>query len=285
MAKTTVWLGTVDTDWAVSGNWSNGLPVAGDLDTVIIDSRAVKDLLANVDRTGDGGGAGLHLALLHVAKNTTIAVGTPAVPLKLTAIKVLNDSPKDFNWISKTGTGGNNTTDLIQRGIGTFAYQDTTGTGASFISNTYIVGGSGTMQINNTATALDVYVVDYGFVPVVSFTGAGASKTVHVYGGIIDWGISGASNNLHFASGEFTLSANSLNTVNQYGGLFILNSIAGGAGAIADHRLFGGVLDATRTFGVKKINGLKINSRNGILISDPNLLTITKLSYMGDDRN
>lgn len=99
------WNGSVSTSWATAANWTPaGPPAAGD--SVFIPETATRNLLTNLDRTGDTLGAGLHLATFRIQKDSTVAVGASGAELKITCDKLIHLGKETLYYNSDTGTGG-----------------------------------------------------------------------------------------------------------------------------------------------------------------------------------
>jgi len=109
----------VDENWSTVLNWTGAaIPVGGD--DVKVLGTTTRSLTTNLDRTGDGGGSGLHLNSLYVARDYVGNIGALGAELKCT---VQNSTFADASithrglgelWFnSETGTGGHVTGQII----------------------------------------------------------------------------------------------------------------------------------------------------------------------------
>lgn len=109
----------VDGDWSNVNNWTAAaIPV--DADDVKILGTTSQSLTMNLDRTGDGGGSGLHLNSLYVARDYVGNIGALGAELKCTVqnstfadASITHRGPGELWFNSETGTGGHVTGQII----------------------------------------------------------------------------------------------------------------------------------------------------------------------------
>lgn len=98
-------------NWSTAGNWSDGsIPATGD--TVYI-KNTVAYALTNVDRTGDGAGAGLNLVQLVFEPGYNYAIGDVSNPMKLTADAIYHFGGGPLYFTSATGSGAQITDKIL----------------------------------------------------------------------------------------------------------------------------------------------------------------------------
>lgn len=255
-AKTTIWTGAVDDDWdeATVGNWSNGKPAyiaaPGPYDTVYVSPTATNAMGTNLDRTGDGAGAGLHLALFETHTSVTDDIGSSGSELKLTASKIVHRGRGTFYFVGKSGTDGSDISRFIIDSQGGAVLGNAAGTLMGQIE--FLAG-----DIDFTITA-DVGSISLGYgnlwaVPLdLTIDGAGNTSILQMAAGKMTYNATGSVSDMVMSGGEVTcnMTGNYLYDLWMTGGTFYLD----GAGSQID-RLFlmGGMVDTTRTTGSKAI--------------------------------
>lgn len=287
MAATTHrWTGSVDGDWENAGNWTNGVPGSGGagLDTAIIPAGISQALTTNLDRQGDDGGQGLHLALLHVEEGAP-AIGASGSELKLTAdkIKVFSGLDGSFYFENATGAAGNETARMIIDSLSNDIV--ITGDGAADFQQMEIVRGGVTLAVQdgNSGYAINRLYIAYATNPLfdvnVNITTVTDEITfLHIGGGTV---VTNASENnvVVMSAGDLTFgeSADWKAATNQFfqtGGLTAYNIPTGGTDLL-QAIIQGGTFDTTQTSGEKSITLINV-FLGGNLIDDDDLVTWAK---------
>ena len=257
-AKTTVWTGAVDGDWdeATVGNWSNGVPAyiasPGPYDTVYISPTATNPMTTNLDRSGDGAGAGLHLALFDVHESYAGDIGASGSELKLTASKIIHRGQGTMYLIGKSGTDEAN---VVRTIIDSQAGAVIGNVAATTLTRVELLAGNIDLTATEAIVAIDIGRSDLWSVPLdVAIDGAGAIGAIQMIGGRVSHNCTGITSRLVLAGGEFTYDSTGADVLTSAwvtGGAFFFD----GAGQINQYLyLMGGTFDTTRTVGTKVVS-------------------------------
>lgn len=288
MAATTHrWTGSVDGDWENVGNWDTAaLPGSGGagLDTAIVPKDIAQALTTNLDRQGDDGAQGLHLALLHVEEGAP-AIGASGSELKLTADKITlrGDLDGSFYFENATGAAGNATSRMIIDSLSNDIV--ITGDGTASFEQMEIVRGGVTLAVQDGTTgyAINRLYIAYASNPLfdvnVNITTVTDELTfMHIGGGTV---VTNASENDHVvvSAGDVTFGESAdwkvgTNELAQTGGLITYNIPTGGTDLLTAI-LQGGTFDTTQTSGEKSIALMNVFP-GAVLIDDDDLVTWIK---------
>lgn len=217
---TRYWLG-VSTDWEDTNNWTaNDTPDDGD--DVIFPATSRQSCLANLDRTGDTGAAGLDLGSIYVQPGYMGQIGTASNPLKCTVNgEIKHRGANSFYWSNSTGSGGHTT--------GTVMVDATTAPGkvamhcggSQSITRCFFASGDIGMSCTGILTNMDltrsrnggagprVRFEDGAYVPLEIFInggsvindGGGATATIYVVQGKYTCLTAAATQNVYIAAG------------------------------------------------------------------------------------
>ena len=278
MATTTTWTGAVDGDWDTSGNWSNGVPNT--------DSTAIIDGSESI--TG-GSPASDQVERVYVASTYTGAIGSSGTPLELDVAQLSHSSTSASatSYVDLTGSA-NQTPDVLIDGtflstplvlsgvlnkviiasgfLGTLLL----GNGASFkseITNLYMLAGTvdastagnmdwqqggeivirgGTLLLGDNIGEDGTLTMSDGTVTVSGWTEEDGD-TFNIMGGTVSWN-SGA---LLYTS----QLANTVKTINVYGGTFTLAGNSQAYVALTDITQYGGTVNLESGFANIEIIG------------------------------
>ncbi len=185
------WLGTTDTSWNTTTNWTSS-DTPDDGDDVVVPYDAPNDLLADLDRTGDGAtpGDGLLLNSFTVVEGSTVNIGTTSEYLQLASGKTVIRGKGTYYYQPDSGNAADNTARMIidcPENLSTAVYLKAASASGVKITRLEIRAGgvhvTGTSGIPVATTAILLPVVDTDINTFMDGTGAFLANTIVAFGG------------------------------------------------------------------------------------------------------
>ena len=276
---TKVFLGATNS-WANVNNWTGAaIPVTGD-DVIVPDSTTMS-LTANLDRTADNGGAGLHLNSFYVGRGYTGYIGASGAELKCTVkhsnvydASITHLGSGEFWFNSDTGTAGHTT--------GSIVVDSTNASNAMTINGDR---GVGRLVVDNGKVTLSsAFAAQLSIVEVMGTSGGATSYftagesigdaigLIELEAGIVD--VSRAVVRALVADGRYIQTNHGLLELTQIGGMmhWLTSSDVASLGIAT---VIGGTLDLTQGDNQKLVDNLYPGPRATIRGKNNPLVTIT----------
>lgn len=280
------WTGAAgDTNWNTVTNWSTGaVPVTND--TVIISATATSSILLNLDRSGDGAGAGLNVVSFEIEPGFQYDIGSATSPLRLTADKFSDYGGGRLYFATDTGTAAlptdrviidksDTTKPVILMGelsgsVSTFTrIEITRGAQVTIGSSLAPVGDVATLYIA-PRTSQDEVGVTIGYVNIIT--------DIYLGGGTLVYDGTVAVVSLLMGNGVLDFRSTAIASLTQFGGMVLHNATASNY-PITLYNAIGGHMISSNTAGGKLITTLNRGPQWDMTYNPK--LSVTTTNYIG----